>query len=121
MKLIFIIGTLLISGCGLVLNLAGLKMPRIQNAQSIQHYAQSAGLGNDELYAVDSNFIKKMRATPYKPGFKKGFRPMQVKMYDTNQNLVFQYASCEGDSELSVSLSRMPPYNWYCLDSSLTL
>jgi hypothetical protein len=52
-----------------------------------------------------------LRSEPFKPGWKNGFRPAQIRIYSRTGEPVVQWASCEGYLKELKTFDSVPPKN----------
>ena len=109
--------TLLFPGCRLIL---GLKQPVLKDAVVLNEYLYKKGFDTTYSFTFNKASFDSLNETPYKPGWEKGFRPLQFMVFDSGGRLIAQYSSCEGSLKKRKILETYPPLNISGLDSSVT-
>jgi len=100
---------------------AGVRQPEIESKSSVQSFLKSIGQDTAGVYGLDTVAFNRLRSEPFKPGWKPGFRPVQIRVYDRQGNPVMQWASCEGYLKDLRPFDSVPPRNTNGLNTSLTL
>jgi hypothetical protein len=113
---------MLSSSCNqIALKVAGISNPKIENKASIMKFLKKCKVDTNNLYCLDSTLFFKMRRMSFKPGWKEGFRPIQIRVYDKNGAPVMQWASCEGFLKKLKLFEEVPPKNVNELSEDLDL
>jgi hypothetical protein len=113
---------ILITSCQpILLHVAGVRVPQAESKESIYGFLQKMDKDTVDVFALDSNLFNRFRGMPFKPGWQPGFRPIQIRCYDSSGNPVMQWASCEGFLKDLKTFDSVPPKNVNGLDTSLTL
>lgn len=110
-----------ISCKSVVLKLAGIKRPQIESGESIINFLKEFKLDTNNVFCLDTSLYNQLCSHPFKPGWKPGFRPVQIRCYDKHGNPVMQWVSCEGSLDQLKTFDSVPPKNAGGLDTSLTL
>jgi len=104
-----------------IMKMAGLRKPGIETKTSIVHYLQKLKQDTNDVYTLDTTLMENLRRESFKPGMAKGFRPVQIRIYDKNGEPVMQWASCEGFLKDLKTFDSVPPRNHNGLNKSLKL
>jgi len=111
------------SSCtSMILNLAGFKKPSIETKESIESFLhQNCNLRIDDTYAIDTILYGNLLNSSFKPGWNKGFRPVQIRIYDNSGKPIVHWSTCEGFLKDIGTFETVPPKNLNNLDSTLNL
>jgi hypothetical protein len=111
-----------ITSCNtLLLNLAGLRKPKVEDKKSVYRMLKSMHQDTTDVYAIDSLLFEKMNKEPFKPNWASGFRPIQIRAYNSEGSPVLQWSICEGTLKELKPFDSVPPRNINGLNTSLTL
>jgi hypothetical protein len=126
MKNIFFIslaGVLLaITSCkSIVASMAGLRIPKVENKESVFQMLKKMHQDTNDVYTIDSSLFEKLKKEPFKPNWSKGFRPVQIRVYNNEGLPVMQWAICEGLLKDLKPFDSVPPRNINGLNTSLIL
>ena len=105
----------------LVISMAGLRMPKVEDKGSIYKMLSKLHQDTNDLFTIDSMLFEKFRKEKFKPGWANGFRPVQIRVYDHLGLPVMQWALCEGFLKDLKTFDSVPPRNLNGLNRSLTL
>lgn len=117
-SLIFLITTLFFTSC---LFLLGIKRPKELPIADLNNFLLKHQIDTTQCYAFNRVSYDSFKKKPYKPGWEEGFRPIQFKVFNSNGEIISQYASCEGLLRKLKILDSYPPGNVFPLDSNQTL
>ncbi|NVO18512.1 MAG: hypothetical protein HXX13_02365 [Bacteroidetes bacterium] len=118
--LVFIL--LVASSCqNIVYLVAGFKTPRIESKETVMRFLQRNHQDTSDTYCLDSSIFLGLMHQSFKPGWKPGFRPIQIRVYDSNGLPIMHWASCEGYLKSLKTFDTVPPRNQINLDSTLSL
>jgi len=98
----------------------GIKQPQLQDKLQITAYAASHNLLTENSYRIDSLAFLSLLKEQYKPGWSRGFRPIQFLCFDQQGKLTAQWASCEKNLTANI-LSSVPPSHLLPPDTTRTL
>jgi len=70
---------------------------------------------------LKENYLDTLKKLPFKPNWESCFRPIQFKLFTKNNDLIFQYSSCEGALKHTEIYNSFPPKNITPIDSTYTL
>lgn len=100
----------------------GMSEPHPKNIKKLQKYYSSVNSKESLCYYISYSAMDSLSQLPYKPGWSKGFRPIQFKVFDDKGKLICQYASCEGSLEKLKILKSYPPKNveYFPVDTNYT-
>ena len=73
------------------------------------------------VYCMDTNLIHRLSLSAFKPGWKPGFRPIQIRVYDREGKPVMQWTTCEGPLNQLHLFDSVPPKNMRELSMDLDL
>ena len=104
-----------------ILRVAGLRKPKIENKETIYKFLQKLEEDTTDVYTLDSALFQKLKQETFKPGIEKGFRPIQIRMYDKIGKPVMQWTICEGKLNDLNLFDTIPPKILNGLDTSLCL
>lgn len=105
----------------IMMKLAGINVPKVESRASIHDFLVKSGVDTANTFALDSALFVDMQKAPYKPGWDAGFRPFQIRFYDSAGKPVMQWASCEGYLNELKTFDSVPPKNFNGLNLDLTL
>ena len=105
----------------IILKIAGFRVPKIENKQSIFSFLKKIGQDTNDVYAMDTTLMKNLRNQCFKPGMSKGFRPIQIRVYDSLGRPIMQWASCEGFLKTLKTFDSIPPKNHNSLNTTINL
>ena len=109
---------LLFQGCAALL---GIKTPtEISKSTSID-YLLKHNIDTSNVVYLKEHYFDTLRSLPFKPGWEKGLRPIQFKIFNNDGNLIFHYSSCEGPLKYSIFFDQFPPENITPMDFSYNL
>lgn len=77
----------------------------------LTEYLRKHDIRYDAHYRISEEAFVRQQSSPYKPGWKEGLRPVQVRAFDSTGNMVMQWAICEGFIDSMETLRRFPPVN----------
>lgn len=116
--LLLFAGVLMSSSCAMIL---GVRDPERLEQNGFLSYLGKSGLEGQEVHVMSPATLDSLKGEAYKPGWERGFRPLQFKCFDAHNRLVSQYSTCEGPLKKLEIFSRFPPLNVFPFDSTLTL
>jgi hypothetical protein len=121
--LVIVLFSLLIcTGCtNLILTMTGFRMPKVESKKSIEKFLTRKKVDIDNTYAFDSTEYERINKLPFKPGWKAGFRPIQIRIYNHVGEPIMHWASCEGYLKDLGTFDTLPPRNQVNLDSTYKL
>jgi hypothetical protein len=119
--LLFMILVLLTSCRWVSMKVAGIRAPQIESKESIYSFLLQIQQDTLDVFTLDTTIFEKLRREPFKSGWKEGFRPLQIRMYDKNGDVVLQWASCEGYLKDLRTFDTVPPRNLNDLNKKLKL
>ncbi len=105
----------------IVVRMAGLRVPKVEDKESIFKMLKSLHQDTNDVFTIDSLLFEKFRKERFKPGWADGFRPVQIRVYDRNGFPVMQWALCEGFLKDLRTFDSVPPKNINGLNTSLML
>ncbi|GIV29378.1 MAG: hypothetical protein KatS3mg028_0444 [Bacteroidia bacterium] len=109
---ILIVSLILCYACSdIFMMMLGMSEPHPKNIKKLQKYYSSVNSKESLCYYISYSAMDSLSQLPYKPGWSKGFRPIQFKVFDDKGKLICQYASCEGSLEKLKILKSYPPKN----------
>lgn len=82
-----------------------------RTTQELNEYLSEKNIRYDRHYRIREDAFLKQQASPYKPGWKEGLRPVQVRAFDGTGVMVMQWAICEGFIDSMATLLSFPPAN----------
>lgn len=109
---------ILSQGCAFLL---GIKSPEAISKAEAKDYLIKHKIDTVNTLFLNTNYWDTLRSKPFKPDWQPGLRPIQFKVFNTNGDLVSQYASCEGSLKKTKFFDQFPPKNITPLDSTYTL
>ncbi len=119
---IILIIFVMITACqSTIVRLAGMRQPEIESKSSILEFLHSIKQDTLNVYTLDTIAFRNLQSEPFKPGWEKGFRPVQIRVYDSSGKPVLQWASCEGYLDDLKTFDSVPPKNINGLNPSWTL
>ncbi len=104
-----------------LMSISGFREPAVESKKSIFVFLYKLKQDTNDVYALDTNLFQQLREDAFKPGWKKSFRPVQIRVYDKKGNPVMQWASCEGFLKDLKTFDTVPPRNNNTLNTSLNL
>jgi len=117
-----ILTIMLSSSCKqIAFKVAGISNPKTESKASIMKFLKKCKVDTNNVYCLDSTLFFKMRKMSFKPGWKEGFRPIQIRVYDKDGAPVMQWASCEGFLKQLKLFEEVPPKNVNELSKDLDL
>lgn len=108
--------TLLNYRCSLFL---GIRSPKQLNENEIKLYLWKNIKDTSYCFYLRKDAFDSLTKVSYKPNWSTGFRPLQFKVFDSNNKLICQYSSCEGSLRKLKILSTYPPKNFFPLDTTI--
>jgi hypothetical protein len=105
----------------ILFRMAGIRAPKAESKVTIHEFLKKINVDTADVYTLDTSLFKEFRKLSFKPGWKPGFRPIQIRCYDSSGAPVMQWASCEGFLKDLKVFDSIPPKNYNGLDTSLTL
>ena len=105
----------------IVVSMAGLRIPKVEDKESIFKMLKTLHQDTNDVYAIDSLLFEKFRKEPFKPNWANGFRPVQIRAYNHEGFPVMQWALCEGLLKDLKIFDSVPPRNINSLNTSLKL
>jgi hypothetical protein len=105
----------------IIMRIAGVREPQIESKASIYKFLMEMKQDTIDVYALDTTLFERMKGDSFKPGMSKGFRPVQIKVYDKNSSPVMQWSSCEGFLKDLKPFDSVPPKNHNGLNTTLNL
>lgn len=105
----------------IVVNMAGLRIPKVEDKESVFKMLKSLHQDTNDVYTIDSLLFEKFRKERFKPNWANGFRPVQIRVYDHEGIPVMQWALCEGFLKDLKTFDSVPPKNINGLNTSLKL
>jgi len=76
--------------------------------EQVISYAKRYHYSDNGIYTLTRKATDSLRSNPYKPGWEKGERPIQFKIFDGHGKLITFYASCEGPYAIRNALDSFP-------------
>ena len=120
--LLFLLLGILTTSCqNILLMLVGIHKPQIENKTSIQTFLIRSKQDTANLYALNYELFQAFRDQPFKPGWTRGFRPIQIRVYNKIGTPIMHWASCEGYLKQLKTFDTVPPRNQINLDSTINL
>jgi hypothetical protein len=101
--------------------MVGFRQMKLENKASIHKFLKKIGQDTTDTYALDTNLLRSLANNPYKPGWPNGFRPVQIRTYNSQGLPVMQWASCEGFLKDLKTFDSVPPKNRNGLDTIFNL
>jgi hypothetical protein len=80
----------------LILKMAGFEKPKVENRKSVMEFLRKCHTDTNNVYCMDTNFINRLSHSSFKPGWKPGFRPIQIKVFDKERTPIMKWTTCEG-------------------------
>lgn len=117
-KLLILIACLTLSSCAFLL---GIRIPKELTQKELDDFLIKENIDTSNCFAFHKKAYDSIKQLEYKPGWEKGFKPLQFKAFDKSGNLIAQYASCEGNLKKLELLHTYPPKNIFPFDSTQTL
>lgn len=105
----------------IIVSLAGLRIPKVEDKASIYKMLKSMHQDTTDVFTIDSLLFEKFRKERFKPNWADGFRPVQIRVYDHNGFPVMQWALCEGFLKELKTFDSVPPKNINGLNTTLKL
>ena len=105
----------------IIVNMAGLRIPKVEDKASIFKMLKTLHQDTNDVYTIDSLVFEKFRKERFKPNWANGFRPVQIRVYDHEGIPVMQWALCEGFLKDLRTFDSVPPKNINGLNTSLKL
>jgi hypothetical protein len=118
---LIIVSMVTISCKQVVLKITGISNPKVENKSTIMEFLKKCKGDTSNVYCIDTTLFQKMKTIPFKPGWTKGFRPLQIRVYGETGNPIMQWASCEGFLSQLKLFEEVPPRNVNSLSTELDL
>jgi hypothetical protein len=74
-------------------------------------YLEKHAIQYDRLYRISETAFELQSASSYKPDWKEGLRPVQMRAFDSTGTMIMQWAICEGFLDSMNTLQSFPPVN----------
>lgn len=117
-----IVASLAIISCkNAILRMAGMRAPQIESPESINKFLLKIGQDTNSVYALDTTLYENLKHEAFKEGISKGFRPIQIRMYDNTGMAIMQWVSCEGFLKDLKLFDTLPPRVINGVNRTLTL
>jgi len=108
--------TILNYGCSFLL---GIKSPKQLSEKKIKTFLLKNIKDTSNCFYLRKEAFDSLNKASYKPNWRPGFRPLQFKVFDSNNKLICQYSSCEGSLKKLKILSSYPPKNIFPFDTTI--
>lgn len=109
---------LVFSGCAALM---GIKEPKTETTASLYKYYDKHKIDTALVVFMQPIYVDSMTQKSYKPGWDKGFRPLQFMYFDSTGSQALHLASCEGTLKRTKVLEKYPPINNFAIDSSYSV
>lgn len=104
-----------------LLRVVGFRVPKIESQKSIEKFLRHSGQPIENAYSMDTALYEHLRTIPFKPGWPADFRPIQIRVYNSEGKPIMHWVSCEGFLKDLHTFDTVPPRNQVNLDSTLNL
>ncbi len=117
-KLFLLVACIIFSSCAFLL---GIRTPKELTKKELDLFLIKKNIDTLNCFAFRQKAYDSIKRVEYKPGWEKGFKPLQYKAFDKSGKLISQYASCEGNLKKLELLKTYPPKNIFPFDTTQTL
>ncbi|HEX5003224.1 MAG TPA: hypothetical protein VFW78_12080 [Bacteroidia bacterium] len=82
-----------------------------RNTSELKSYLADKGIAYDQFLRISETAFNEQSHMAFKPGWKEGLRPIQMRAFDSTGIMIMQWAVCEGFFEMLGTLDTFPPRN----------